>query len=57
MAAAIGDPDWLTHTAGRIGMKHVDTAAGAEGDGFGLKTFFLRPQNHFMDKLTIKIHK
>ena len=46
-AAAIGDSDWLEHTAKRIGMKHFDTAVGAEEDGFGLKTFFLRAKNRF----------
>ena len=46
-AEAIGDSDWLEHTAGRIGMSHFDTAIGAEEDGFGLKTFFLRAKNGF----------
>ncbi len=46
-AAAVGDPDWLAHTAGQIGMRRFETTEGAGDDGFDLKTFFLSAKNSF----------
>ena len=46
-AAAIGDPDWLAHTAGQIGMERFDTIEGAAEDGLGVKTFFLSTRDMF----------
>ena len=45
-AAAVGDPDWLAHTAGQIGMRRFETTEGAGDDGFDLKTFFLSAKNY-----------
>ena len=44
-AAAVGDPDWLEQTADHIGMKRFDAIAVSDGDGFGLKSFFLRARS------------